>query len=102
MMLGLANYYARATRDATEQWGVAIELMGSMTGRIPASEEIENFRDEPLTESMENLLKTGIIRASEQLDADGQRTQAIELLESGLPIFEGDRSFMVTYGSIVG
>lgn len=102
VMLGLANYYARATRDATEQWGVAIELMGSMTGRIPASEEIENFRDEPLTESMENLLKTGIIRASEQLDADGQRTQAIELLESGLPIFEGDRSFMVTYGSIVG
>ncbi|MED5335153.1 MAG: hypothetical protein VX880_02490, partial [Bacteroidota bacterium] len=70
--------------------------------RSPASEEIENFRDEPLTESMENLLKTGIIRASEQLDADGQRTQAIELLESGLPIFEGDRSFMVTYGSIVG
>ena len=102
VMLGLANYYAKATRDATEQWGVAIELMGSMTGRIPASEEIENFRDEPLTESMENLLKTGIIRASEQLDADGQRTQAIELLESGLPIFEGDRSFMVTYGSIVG
>ena len=102
VMLGLAYYYARATRDATEQWGVAIELMGSMTGRIPASEEIENFRDEPLTESMENLLKTGIIRASEQLDADGQRTQAIELLESGLPIFEGDRSFMVTYGSIIG
>ena len=102
VMLGLAYYYARSPRDATEQWGVAIELMGSMTGRIPASEEIENFRDEPLTESMENLLKTGIIRASEQLDADGQRTQAIELLESGLPIFEGDRSFMVTYGSIVG
>jgi tetratricopeptide (TPR) repeat protein len=102
VMLGLANYYAKATRDATEHWGVAIELMGSMTGRIPASEEIENFRDEPLTESMENLLKTGIIRASEQLDSDGQRTQAIELLESGLPIFEGDRSFMVTYGSIIG
>ena len=102
VMLGLANYYGKATRDATQQWGIAIELMGSMTGRIPASEEIENFRDEPLTESMENLLKTGIIRASEQLDADGQRTQAIELLESGLPIFEGDRSFTVTYGSIVG
>ena len=76
--------------------------MGSMTGRIPASEEIEFYRDEPLTESMTNLLKTGIIRASEQLEADGQRTQAIELLESGLPLFEGDRSFMVTYGSIVG
>ena len=76
--------------------------MGSMTGRIAASEEIENFRDEPLTESMNNLLKTGLIDASEQLDADGQRTQAIELLESGLPLYEGDRSFMVTYGSIIG
>jgi len=102
VMLGLANYHAKATRDATEHWGTAIELMGSMTGRIPASEEIENFRDEPLTDSMENLLKTGIIRAAEQLEANGQRTQAIELLESGLPLFEGDRSFMVTYGSIVG
>ena len=26
----------------------------------------------------------------------------IELLENGLPLFEGDRSFMVTYGAIVG
>ncbi len=102
VMLGLANYYAKSTRDAAEHWATAIELMGSMTGRIPASEEIENFRDEPLTESMNNLLKTGIIDASEQLDADGKRTQAIELLESGLPLFEGDRSFMVTYGSIIG
>jgi len=48
------------------------------------------------------LLKTGIIRTAEQLDADGQRARAVELLESGLPIFEGDRSFMVTYGQIVG
>ena len=102
VMLGLANYYGKATRDATEQFGIAIELMGSMTGRIAASEEIEHYREEPLTESMENLLKTGIIRASEQLDADGKRTQAIELLESGLPIFEGDRSFMVTYSAIIG
>lgn len=102
VMLGMANYLAKATRDATENWKAAIELMGSMTGRIPASEEIEFYRDEPLTESMQNLLKTGIIRAAEQLDADGQRTQAIELLENGLPLFEGDRSYMVTYGSIVG
>jgi hypothetical protein len=101
-MLGMANYYARSTRDATEHWGTAMQLMGSMTGRISASEETEVYRDEPLTESMRALLKTGLIRASEQLDADGQRTQAIELLENGLPIFEGDRSFMVTYGSIVG
>ena len=100
-MLGLANYYGKATRDATANWQAAIQLMGSMTGRIKASEEIEYYRDEPLTESMTNLLKTGIIRA-EQLEADGKRTQAIELLESGLPLFEGDRSFMVTYGSIVG
>mgnify|MGYP001451421475 CR=1 FL=1 len=70
--------------------------------RVSASEETEVYRDEPLTESMRALLKTGLIRASEQLDADGQRTQAIELLENGLPIFEGDRSFMVTYGAIVG
>ena len=102
IMLGLANYYARSTRDATENWQTAMQLMGSMTGRIPASEETELYRDEPLTESMEALLKTGIIRASEQLDADGERTQAIELLENGLPLFEGDRSFMVTYGAIVG
>ena len=102
IMLGLANYYARSTRDATENWQTATQLMGSMTGRIPASEETELYRDEPLTESMEALLKTGIIRASEQLDADGERTQAIELLENGLPLFEGDRSFMVTYGAIVG
>lgn len=102
IMLGLANYYARSTRDATENWQAAMQLMGSMTGRIPASEESELYRDEPLTESMEALLKTGIIRASEQLDADGERTQAIELLENGLPLFEGDRSFMVTYGAIVG
>lgn len=102
LMLGLANYYGRATRDASANWEAAIQIMGSMTGRIAASEEIEYYRDEPLTESMTNLLKTGIIRASEQLEADGQRTQAIELLESGLPLFEGDRSYMVTYGSIVG
>ena len=102
MMLGLANYYARATRDADDNWNTCIELLGSMTGRIPASEEIEHFREEPLTEYMTNLLKTGMIQASEQLDADGKRTKAIELLESGLPLFEGDRSFMVTYGSIVG
>lgn len=102
LMLGLANYYGKATRDAEANWNTAIELMGSMTGRIAASEEIEFFREEPLTESMRNLLKTGIIRTSEQLDADGKRTTAIELLESGLPLFEGERSFMVTYGSIIG
>lgn len=102
VMLGLANYYARSTRDASEHWGTAMQLMASMTGRIAASEETEVYRDEPLTESMSALLKTGLIRAAEQLDADGQRTQAIELLENGLPLFEGDRSFMVTYGAIVG
>lgn len=102
VMLGLANYYAKSTRDAAENWGVACELMGSMTGRIALSEEIENVREEPLTESMRGLLMDGIIRASEQLDEDGQRTQAIELLENGLPLFEGERSFMVTYGTIVG
>jgi tetratricopeptide (TPR) repeat protein len=102
IMLGLANYYARSTRDAEQQWATASQLMGSMTGRIAASEETELYRDEPLTESMEALLKTGIIRTAEQLDADGQRARAVELLESGLPIFEGDRSFMVTYGQIVG
>ena len=50
----------------------------------------------------DNMGTVGIINASEQLDADGKRTQAIELLESGLPIFEGDRSFMVTYSAIIG
>jgi hypothetical protein len=100
--LGLANYYARSTRDAQENWKTALQLMGSMTGRLSASEETELYRDEPLTESMQALLKTGLIRAAEQLDADGQRTDAIELLENGLPLFEGDRSFMVTYGAIVG
>lgn len=102
VMLGLANYYARATRDAEENWSTATQLMGSMTGRIAASEESELYRDEPLTESMDALLKTGLIRVAEQLDADGLRTKAVELLEAGLPIFEGDRSFMVTYGQIVG
>lgn len=102
VMLGLANYYAKSTRDATENWNVACELMGSMTGRIALSEEIENVREEPLTESMRALLMDGIIRAAEKLDEDGQRTQAIELLENGLPLFEGERSFMVTYGTIVG
>ena len=102
VMLGLANYYAKSTRDATQNWGVACELIGSMTGRIALSEEIENVREEPLTESMQALLMDGIIRAAEQLDEDGQRTQAIELLENGLPLFEGERSFMVTYGAIVG
>lgn len=102
VMLGLANYYGKATRDADEDWNTAIRLMGSMTGRIPASEETELYRDEPLTETMEALLKTGLIRAAEQLEADGQHAKAVELLENGLPLFEGDRSFMVTYGAIVG
>ena len=41
IMLGLANYYARSTRDAEQQWATASQLMGSMTGRIAASEETE-------------------------------------------------------------
>ena len=102
VMLGLANYYAKSTRDADENWETAMQIMGSMTGRISASEETELYRDEPLTETMEALLKTGLIKASEQLDADGQRAKAVELLENGLPLYEGDRSFMVTYGAIVG
>ena len=102
LMLGLANYYARSTRDAEENWSTATQLMGSMTGSISISEETELYRDDPLTESMEALLKTGIVRAAEQLDTDGQRARAIELLEAGLPIFEGDRGYMVTYGQIVG
>jgi len=102
VMLGLANYYAKSTRDAEENWETAMQIMGSMTGRIAASEETELYRDEPLTETMEALLKTGLIKASEQLDADGQRAKAVELLENGLPLYEGDRSFMVTYGAIVG
>lgn len=102
LMLGLAQYYARSNREAQENWDIATQIMGSMTGQISASEETELYRNEPLTESMEALLKTGIIRAAEQLEADGQRSRAIELLEAGLPIFEGDRSFMVTYGQIVG
>ncbi len=36
-----------------------MQLMGSMTGRLSASEETELYRDEPLTESMRALLKTG-------------------------------------------
>lgn len=102
MMLGLANYYARATRDAEVNWDVATQLMGSMTGRIALSEQTEFYRDEPLTESMEALLKMGIVRAAEQLQTDGQRARAVELLESGLPLYEGDRGYMVTYGQIVG
>ena len=102
LMLGLANYYARSTRDAEENWSTATQLMGSMTGSISISEQTEIYRDEPLTESMEALLKTGIVQAAEQLDTDGQRARAIELLEAGLPIFEGDRGYMVTYGQIVG
>ena len=102
VMLGLANYYAKSTRDAQENWETAMQIMGSMTGRIAASEETELYRDEPLTETMNALLKTGLIKASEQLDADGQRAKAVELLENGLPLYEGDRSFMVTYGAIVG
>lgn len=102
LLLGLANYYARSTRDAEENWDIATQLMGSMTGRIPVAEQTEVYRDEPLTESMQSLLKMGLIRAAEQLDADGQRARAVELMESGLPIFEGDRNYMVTYGQIVG
>ena len=101
-MLGLANYYARSTRDAEENWSTATQLMGSMTGSISISEQTEIYRDDPLTESMEALLKTGIVQAAEQLDTDGNRARAIELLEAGLPIFEGDRGYMVTYGQIVG
>ena len=102
VMLGMANYYAKSTRDAEENWNIATQLMGSMTGRTPVAEQTEIYRDEPLTESMQSLLKTGLIRAAEQLDADGKRARAVELMESGLPIFEGDRNFMVTYGQIVG
>lgn len=102
MMRGFANYQARSKRDAYVDFDVACELIGSMTGRTKASEETGHYRVEPLSDSQESLLKTSIMSAAEQLDADGERARAVELLEYGLGLFEGDRSFMVTYSSIVG
>jgi len=102
MMRGFSNYQARSKRDAYVDFDIACELVGTITGRTKASEETGHYREEPLTDSQKNLLKTSIISAAEQLDADGERARAVELLEYGLGLFEADRSFMVTYSSIAG
>jgi tetratricopeptide (TPR) repeat protein len=89
LMQGYTYYMSKSKKDA--------ELSFES-----AKAAIESGACERLTEVQLDLFKTGLIYVSEQLNSDGDSTQAKAWLELGYEYFKDDKEYNVTYQMIVG